>query len=145
MKFKLLAMILALTVVSYAQTATQTAPSTAPAQSKQDEAKPSDAKAGCSCCKKMMEGKEGSCCEHHDMAAKDGKGAMACCAGKDQKSCMGKEGCCGMKADKDKSAAMCSDGMCCGKGKDGDKKMAMACCGGAQCGTGNHEHAEEMK
>ena len=91
MKFRLLAMILALTVVSYAQTATQTAPPATPDQSKQ-----TDNKTEASSCQKMMEGKAGSCCMHHDMAAKDGKEAMACCGGKDAKACKKM-----MKGDKD--------------------------------------------
>ena len=142
MRFRLFALILALTVVSYAQTAPQTAPPAT--QSKQDDAKTGD-KAGCACCQKMMDSKEGSCCMHHDKAAKDGKEAMACCGGKDAKACKKM-----MKGDKDKMAAMCGDGKCCGKDakdccKHDDKEMAMACCGGSQCGMGQHEHGEEMK
>ena len=143
MKFKLFAMILALTVVSFAQTATPTAPSAT-----QDQSKQADNNTEASSCQKMMEGKEGSCCMHHDMAGKDGKDAMACCGGKEAKSCKKM-----MKAGKVKMAAMCGDGKCCGKdakdcckpGSADEKKMAMACCGGSQCGTGQHEHGEEMK
>lgn len=139
MKFKLFAIILGLTVVSYAQTATQTAPSTAQQSSTQ-----SDEKKEATACQKMMEGKEG-CCMHHDMAAKDGKEAMACCEGKDAKSCQNM-----MKKGKDKMASMCGGGKCCGKDakdccKHDEKEMAMACCGGSQCGMGHDDHAEEMK
>jgi hypothetical protein len=138
MKFKLLAMILALSVVSSAQTATQTVPTPEQKQSATSEDK-KDATA----CQKMMAGKEGSCCMHHDMAAKDGKDAMACCGGKDKKACRKM-----MKTSKNKMAAMCGDGKCCGKDakdccKHRDKEMAMACCTGTQCG--NHENGEEMK
>jgi hypothetical protein len=139
MKFKALAMILALTVVSYAQTATQAAPPATKDQSTQ-----SDTKTDASSCQKMMEGKDGSCCKH-DMAAKDAKEAMGCCGGKDAKSCKKMKG--------DKMAAACGDGTCCGKdmkdcckpGSADEKKMAMACCGGSQCGMGHHDHGEEMK
>lgn len=140
MKFRLFALILALTVVSYSQTATQTAPATEQQQSTQGVDK-SDASA----CQKMMKDKEGSCCMHHDTAAKDGKEAMACGGEKGAKSCQKM-----MKKDKGKMAAMCGSGKCCGNDakdccKHDEKEMAMACCGGSQCGAGNHDHGEEMK
>lgn len=140
MKFKLFAMILALAVVSFAQTATQTTPATEQKQSAQ-----SDDNKDATACQKMMDGKDGSCCMHHDMAAKDGKEAMTCCGGKNAKSCKKV-----MKNSKDKMAAMCGDGKCCGKDakdccKHDDKEMAMACCGGSQCGQGHPDHGEEMK
>jgi len=140
MKFKLFAMILALTVASFAQTATQTAPSPEQKQSTQ-----TDNKKDATACQKMMAGKDGSCCMHHGMAAKDGKDAMSCCAGKNAKSCKKM-----MTNSKDKMAAMCGDGKCCGKDakdccKGDEKNMAMACCGGSKCGMDHHDHGEEMK
>ncbi|HYL95762.1 MAG TPA: hypothetical protein VET69_08155 [Terriglobales bacterium] len=143
MKFKLTALILALTVASWAQTASQNPPAAAP----QDNAAP-HAKADCACCDKMARAKEGQSCCHHETAGKDekamsccsGEGAAACCGSKDAKSCM--------KGDKDKAAtAACGD--CCGKdhekgccasAKKGEK-TAMNCCGGKQCGEHCAAHA----
>ena len=82
MKHKILALILALTVVSWAQEATPTAPA-APQQSTAPE------KAKCSCCDKMASAgdkAEHSCCAHHEHSA-DAKESASCCAGKDGKSC----------------------------------------------------------
>jgi hypothetical protein len=132
MKHKLFALILALTVASWAQTATQNTPAapqqnTAPAE-----------KGKCPCCDKMTGAKEGQSCCHHEMAGKDEK-AMSCCSGKDAKSCCGDadaKSC--MKSDKDK-AACCAD---CGKDK------SVGCCGG-QCGKDHgkgccsHEKSEK--
>lgn len=123
MKHKLLTLILALTVASWAQTATQTAPAqnAAPEKAKCaccDKSASADAKdAGMKCMRhgKDADGKEtASCC-----AGKD-KEKMSCCGGKDAKSCM--------KDMKDKNASCCKDG--CGK-----EKMASGCCGG-NCGKG---------
>jgi hypothetical protein len=128
MKYKMLALILALTVVSWAQTATQTSPS-----SPQQSTVPAD-KAKCACCDKMAAGdtKEAhSCCAHHDIQAKDGKETASCCGGTDAKSCM--------RNDQDKTAS-CSKDSC---GKD---KTATACCngtcdknGGKSCCSGKKE------
>ena len=124
MKYKMLTLILALTVVSWAQTEIQTAPSTP-----QQSTVPAE-KAKCACCDKMSAGDMKdmkSCCGHHDMQAKEGKDSkeMApCCGGKDAKSCM--------KDSKDKSAASCcKEG--CGKDSCGKDKTASACCGN-KCG-----------
>lgn len=143
MKFKLTALILALTVASWAQTTSQNPPAPAP----QENAAP-HAKADCACCDKMASAKEGQSCCHHEMAGKDekavsccsGEGASACCGGKDAKSCM--------KGDKDKAAAAaCGD--CCGKDhekgccashKKGDK-TAMNCCSDKHCGEHCASHA----
>jgi hypothetical protein len=107
MKHKLLALILALTVVSWAQTATPTAPDSQ-----------STDKAKCGCCDKMASAdmKDGkmSCMRH---AAKHGKDAASCCGGKD--CCAGKDAKACMKDAK--GASCCKD---CGK-----DKMASACCG----------------
>ena len=128
MKHKLIALILALTVVSWAQTATQTTPSTpqqstAPAEKTKcpcgDKMAAADTKdAHASCARHMkhsVDGKEmAGCCSGKD------KDAKSCCAGDDAKSCM--------KGAKDKSA-------CCGDscGKD---KAPEACCGGKDCEKG---------
>jgi hypothetical protein len=123
MKYKMLALILALTVATWAQTTTQTAPS-APQQS----TAPAD-KEKCPCCDKMavadskdMKG----CCAHHDMKAGDGKEAMSC-----------------MKGDKDKTAASCcKDG--CSKESCGKDKTATACCG-EECGKDGKGCCSSMK
>ena len=110
MKHNLIALILALGIVSWAQTATQSIPS-APPQS----ATTVDAKA-CPCCDKAgaAETKDShACCAHHAMAAADGKEA-GCCAGKDKASC-----CSG------------KDGKSCKR--DGDPKTTAACCSGEKC------------
>ena len=115
MKHKMLALILALTVVSWAQTSTQTAPAD-PQQNTAPE------KAKCACCDKMAsanakDAKMG--CSRHGKHAKDDK--TSCCAGKEAKSCCGgKDGMSCMKDGKD-AASCCKD---CGK-----DKTASACCG----------------
>jgi len=131
MKHKLLALILALTVVSWAQTATQSAPS-APQQSTTPE------KAKCACCDKMSDAKGGhaACMHKHD-----GKDMASCCSGKDGKSCCGgKDGRSCMKDDKT-AASCCKE--CCGKEKD---KTASCCdrkagkgCGKGCCGRNKSE------
>lgn len=127
---KMLAMILVLTVLPWAQTST---PNNAEATAQ------SKAKTECPCCQKMADAKDGkSCCAHHDMAAKDGE-AMSCCS-KDGKSCM--------KGDK-KEMAACAKAGCCAEGKDcckkeGDKS-AMACCSGGQCGMHHDAAPDAMK
>lgn len=115
MRHRMLALILALTVASWAQTATQTTPST-PQQSTPTQ------KAKCPCCDKMAADKGDAkdahgCCQ--SMKAGDGKDMPSCCQGKDAKSCM----------KDDKMASACKD--CCAKDK------AAACCNhtnGKQCG-----------
>lgn len=130
MRYKISALILALTVISWAQTATPVAPS-APQQNAPA------AQSKCSCCDKMAsaDAKDAkSCCAHHDMQAKgaDGKDAkkMSCCAGKDAKSTDGKDAMSCMRNAKDKTASCCKKG--CGKTSCGKDKMA-ACCG-EKCG-----------
>lgn len=119
MKSKMLALILALTVVSWAQTATQTAPS----DSTQNSA-PAD-KAKASCCDKM--GANGASCPRH--GKKEAKDMASCCGGKEMKSCCGgKDAKSCMKGDK--TAAGCCKDRC---GKD---KAAGSCCGGKECGKG---------
>jgi len=140
MKFKLTALLLALTVASWAQTPSQNPPAAAP-----QENTAAHAKADCACCDKMASAKEGQSCCRHAMAAKgekatsccSGEKASACCNGKDAKSCM--------KGDQDK-AASCGD--CCGKDHEknccashqqGDK-TAMSC-GDKQCAEHCASHA----
>jgi len=117
MKPKMLALILALTVVSWAQTSTQNTP-TGPQQSTAPAGK-----AKCACCDKMastdMNDMKG-CCAHHDMQSKDSKETASCCSGKDAKSCCGGDGKSCARSDKDAKAASCKD--CCSK-----DKMATGC------------------
>jgi hypothetical protein len=133
MRNKLFALILALTVVSWAQTAIQPAPS-APAQSAPAE------KAKTACCDKMKaDSKDGhaACMRKGDHAGmKDmasccaGKEGASCCGGKDAKSCM--------KDDK-VMASCCKDG--CGKDKAAsccDRKAAKEC-GKGCCGSNKTE------
>jgi hypothetical protein len=119
MKYRMLALILALTVVSWAQTATQTTPST-----------PQTPETKCACCDKMASSDakdaHAACMGKHDgkeMASYcAGKDAKSCCGGKDAKSCMkdGKMADCragkdGMKCDR-KAGKDCGKG-CCGSSK----------------------------
>jgi len=146
MKIKLFAFVLLSAALSLAQAATPTKP-------KADD--PSDTKAQAPHCQKMMESKMmDGCCMHHDAAASDEKGKMACCQDKD-KTKDGKDAMSCMHGDKDKSAAACADGKCpgaddksacCGK-SDKDEHMAMACCGGSEghCGMGHHDHGDMSK
>lgn len=132
MKHKIFVLILALTVASWAQTATQTpAPpqaSTAPAE-----------KAKSSCCDKMS-AKDGASCARHAKDSTDAK-ADSCCAGKDSSCCGGKDAMSCMKDKADKSAASCKDN--CMK----NKKTAAACCGSEKscgkdcCSSGKKEKA----
>ena len=115
MNYKWIALFLALTVASWAQTPTPAAP----AAPQQDNA--AAEKSACPCCEKMApaEGKDPHACAHHDMAAMDGKEPM---------SCMGK------KAANEKEKASCCNGkdaMSCARSKD--KASAASCCGD-ECG-----------
>ena len=133
MKHRMLALMLALTVVSWAQTATQTPPSTP-----QQGAAPEKGKAAC--CDKMASSDSkdahAACMRKHD-----GKKMASCCAGKDEKSCCGgKDAKSCMKDDKT-AAGCCKDG--CGKEKD---KTAPCCdrkagkdCGKGCCGSNKSE------
>jgi len=129
MKHKIFALILALTVISWAQTATQPAPST-PAQSASDKAK-------CACCDKMAaDSKDGhaSCMRRGNGDVKDmasccaGKEGKTCCGGTDSKSCMKNDktasSCCKDGCSKDKMASCCDrkSGKECGKGCCGSNK-----------------------
>ena len=83
MKFKLTALILALTVASWAQTATQNPPAPAPQENAAPQAK-------ASCCHKTAGAKEGQSCPRHEMAGKDEK-AKSCCGGEKAAACCGGE------------------------------------------------------
>jgi hypothetical protein len=124
MKFRLFALILALSLVGWAQEtpATPAAPNSTPAP-----------QAKGSCHHNMADMKDGKGCCHH--AAADAKDAATCC-GKDK--CEAKDGksCC---EGKDMKAAMkhckkngcCTDRTCCADGKScaKDDKTAAGCCG----------------
>ena len=116
MKHKMLAVILALTGMSWAQTSTQTAPSQNPVPT--DKAQPS-------CCEKMANGsKDGSpAC----MRPKDGKEMASCCTGKDEAPCCGKDAKVCMKDGK-YTTDCCKEGSAMGK--------AASCCDRKECGKG---------
>ena len=127
MKYRILASMLVLTVVSWAQTATQNAPQ---GQSPAEKA---------SCCVKMAgsdaKGGHASCprhAMHHDGQASEDKETASCCAGKASKDamscCAGKDAAKSCMKGGDKEAMSC--GNCCSKEKD---KAAGACCGD-KCG-----------
>lgn len=128
MKYKVITLILALSAVAWAQTASQNPTPQA--------STPANPRADCACCNKAAakDAHSCSCCAHHDMSAKDGNEAMSCC-GKDIKSCCsGKDGMSCKRTDKDKTAANCGDCMkdheknCCATARDGDSKTGMSCC-----------------
>lgn len=119
MKHRMLALMLALTVASWAQTATQPAASTSQPSAVTTE------KSKCPCCDKMADsGAKGehSCCAHQAKAG-DGKETASCCGGKDAKTCT--------RGDK-MAASCCKDG--CGKdktascGKSCGKECKKGCC-----------------
>jgi hypothetical protein len=122
MRYKMFALILALTVATWAQTSTQVSPA-APEQSTAPAAKEK-----CACCDKMAatDSKDAhSCCAHHDMKADSGKDAMSCMKSASDKtaaSCC-KDGCSKDSCAKDKTASACCAGKC---GKAGEK----GCCSG---------------
>jgi hypothetical protein len=142
MKHKVFAFLLALSVMSWAQTAIQNSPA-----AKADPNQPDQKKAACICCEKGSgEAKDGaSCCRHHDAAAKSSKEAMSCCAGKDAGCC--RDGAACKRGDQVKAdAANCKD--CCkheaGKSCCMEKeKSAMKCCGADRCGRHSDASAGE--
>jgi hypothetical protein len=146
MKIRLIAIILALAALSWAQTPTPTKPN---ATEPSTAAAPAATKADCPCCQKMAEGNAGeSCCAHHQDASV--KSEASCCErteGKEAISCM--------KGDKDKSADACCENGKCGEGKEGccsksektTEHTSMVCCAtnGEHCGMAHHEHADINK
>jgi hypothetical protein len=147
MKRNLIAILLALTVMSWAQSTT---PSQTPAPDQKTA--PADTKPACACCDETASGdhssmyKDMKACMHHD--AKDRKEAMACYGGKDANHAA----CCGKDAkacSKDgKTMACCADGKCaegcetaCCSAKDGET-ASHGCGGGNSCGKhDHHQHA----
>jgi|SRR5215470_2565198 len=132
MKYKVIAILLALTIVAWAQSANTSQP---PATDQKSENV--DKKAIPCCCEKMSgEHKEAKSCMRD--------GSKNCCSGKHAASCC-----------KDKEAKACMKGgetfSCCSEGKCGDgekmsccsaKKVqkAESCCQGMQCGKSAHTH-----
>jgi len=150
MKFKLTAIILALAVSSWAQTATSPKPNSSQPST---PAVQETAKADCPCCQKMADGKATeSCCAHHQ--DRTAKSEMPCCKGKDKE---GKDAMSCMKGDKGTSAdACCSNGKCsagdekegcCSKADKTTEQAAIACCGanGEHCGMAHHDHGDINK
>lgn len=122
MKHKILVLILALTVASWAQTTTQTAPADPP-----QNAAPAE-KSKCACCDKMAsaDGKYSHAnCMRHDEDETSAKDMSSCCGGKDAKSSMKGDkiavSCCKDTCEKDKTASM-------GCGKDCGNKCEKGCC-----------------
>ena len=132
MKFRLFTLILALSLIGWAQET--------PAASAAPNSTPAPQAKGC-CHHNMADMKDGKGCCHH--AAADAKDAAVCC-GKDK--CEAKEGksCC---EGKDMKAAMkqckkngcCTDGKGCGDAKN--NKTAAGCCG-SKCERHQHTPAE---
>jgi hypothetical protein len=112
MKHKIFALILALTVVSWAQTATQT------------QAPPEKAK--CACCEKTASADSKTSGTSCNRMGKDAQ-AASCCGAKDGMSCM----------KVDKNASGCKDGC----GKDAKDKTPSQCCGGKCSSKDKAEHA----
>jgi hypothetical protein len=129
MRLRLIALILALSAVSWAQTATQSTPP--------QGAAPSEATT-CPCCDKgaSADAKEGhACCAHHAMASTEGK-EPACCAGKDKATCCGgKDAKSCKRTGDDKTATACGSDKKCGKdcaegcASKQDEKTSNSCCG----------------
>jgi hypothetical protein len=148
MKLKLIALFLALTVMSWAQSTT---PNQTPAP--EQKAAPTDAKATCPCYDKpaAADHKDVHACMHHETTSQDAKEAMSCCADKDSinadSCCSAKDGKSCSKEDK-ASAAPGGDGkssggheMACCSGKEG-ANSSHGCCDGMQCGKhDHHDHA----
>jgi hypothetical protein len=133
MKHKVLAVILVLTVISWAQTVTPTPQSSAPV-------------AKCACCDKASADAKDAhafCARHGDHHA-DAKEMASCCNGKEGASCCGKDAKSCIKdgknscsdCGKDKTAKVCcgsnckkgcEDGTCCGSNKV-EKGESRGCC-----------------
>src|SRR5215831_4893259 len=109
MKFRIIALILALSVSGWAQTAAQDSPA---------QSAPQPPKAQCACCDKAAESGAGCC---HHSKEQDGKSASACCGGREGSGCCGK----GMKCEKPDATAK-NDGCCGDKPCGGEGK---SCCG----------------
>ena len=138
MKLKLIALVLTLTMSSWAQST----PSTPDQKST-----PADGKMTCACCDKTAaaDQKEAHACMQHNPGKKDDKMTMSCCSGKEAAACCtAKDG--KSCAKNDQASGSCCEGnkkgegheMTCCSDKDG-KTMTHDCCGGSQCGK--HDHA----
>lgn len=130
MRYRIIAMILALSFASWAQIATQNIPAPTPQEK-------TSAKTSCACCDHAgsADAKQthGCCGHHHDMAATDAK-TMSCCDGKDAACCGGADAKSCKHDSKDK-AATAGDNCCGGDKEKGscpcckrDVKTAMGCC-----------------
>lgn len=132
MKYKVIALLLALTMVSWAQSAST---SQAPADNQKSQ-NAADQKANPCCCDKMSaEHKDGQACmRDHSKACCSEKEAASCCKDKEAKACM--KG--------DKTADCCANGTCAGdKGMSCCSKKeqkAKSCCQQMQCGKTDHAH-----
>jgi hypothetical protein len=119
MRYKTIALMLALTFAAWAQTANSNPqPNSAPEKAK------------CSCCDKTAaaNAKDGQSCARHRTQSADGKQIVSCCGDKNGKSCCAKDAKC-MKGDK---TACCSD--C---NKDSKDNVTSSCCKsdcGKDCG-----------
>lgn len=132
MKYKVIALLLALTMMSWAQSAST---SQAPASNQKSE-NVADQKATPCCCDTMSaEHKDGqSCMRDHAKGCCSGKKAASCCKDKEAKACI--KG--------DKTAACCASGKC-GKDKEMSccstkKDQKARCCDEMQCGKNSHTH-----
>ena len=130
MKIKLLAIVLVLTLTSWAQTATQdkpAAPGATPAAQAQSEVTKTD----CPCCQNMKE-KGAECCAGNQCCQPQA-GKNACCGGKNamcsRKNASSNGTCC----DKMKCATAAGKGCC--EQKSG--QTAMKCCSGNSCAEHN--------
>jgi hypothetical protein len=109
MRYKTIPLILALTVISWAQTSTPNSNSNPQAGTESSE------KAKCSCCDKSATDKGVMACARH---GKHAKAMASCCDGKDGKCCAGDQA----------KACMRGDKNCC---KDCMKDKTASC--GAKC------------
>lgn len=135
MKFRLSALVLALSLIGWAQeNPSASTPNAAPAPGKTCCHHAMGAKDNMGCCHHGDEKDAASCCGKDKCQAKDGTSccsgkemanAKSCCGGKDMKRCM--KQC--------KKNGGCTEGKCCGAAGD---KSAMNCCG-TKCE--HHEHS----
>jgi hypothetical protein len=130
MRYKTIALMLALTFAAWAQTTNSNPqPNSAPEKAK------------CACCDKTANAKDGQSCARHKTQSADGKQIVSCCGDKNGKSCCAKDAKC-MKGDK---TACCSD--C---NKDSKDNVASSCCKsdcgkdcGKNCCSDNSEKASK--
>jgi hypothetical protein len=110
MRYKTIALMLALTFAAWAQTANS---------NPQPNSTPEKAK--CGCCDKTAaaNARDGQSCARHRTQSANGKQIVSCCGDKNGKSCCAKDAKC-MKGDK---TACCSD--C---NKDSKDNVASSCC-----------------